>query len=270
MDYKELWLDKNYNKGPLLILEISRIIIGISLIGFWISRLFSTSIAILIALPIITIVLKIFSQRIQNFYQRLEKRFLSNLNAREIAAEEKLHSEKLLRDHFKPESELAPWEAHIVDLEVNPNADYTGKTLEELAWREQYGVNIAYIKRGEQLIYAPSRIKKLLPFDHVGIIATDEQLQVFKPIFDSIENPETHDYNIDDIVVQKIQVDEYNKLKGKTVRESGIREKTNGLIIGIERKNERILNPNSLTIFEWGDIIWIVGERMKIQKLNES
>ncbi|WP_291399896.1 cation:proton antiporter [Daejeonella sp.] len=270
MDYKELWLDKNYNKGPLLILEISRIIIGISLIGFWISRLFSTSIAILIALPIITIVLQIFSQRIQNFYQRLEKRFLNNLNAREIAAEEKLHSEKLLRDHFKPESELAPWEAHIVDLEVNPNADYTGKTLEELAWREQYGVNIAYIKRGEQLIYAPSRIKKLLPFDHVGIIATDEQLQVFKPIFDSIENPETHDYNIDDIVVQKIQVDEYNKLKGKTVRESGIREKTNGLIIGIERKNERILNPNSLTIFEWGDIIWIVGERMKIQKLNES
>jgi CPA2 family monovalent cation:H+ antiporter-2 len=269
MDYKELWLDRNYNKGPLLVLEISRVLIGLLLIGFWISRLFPTTIAILIALPIIIIALRVFSNRIQNFYQRLEKRFLSNLNAREIAAEEKSHTEKLLRKHFKQDAELSPWEAHIVDLQVNPNADYTGKTLEDLAWREKYGINIAYIKRGDQLIYAPSRFKKLLPFDHVGIIATDEQMQIFKPIFEAIENIDTQDYDIEDIIVQKIQVNEYNKLKGKTVRESGIREKTNGLIIGIERNNERILNPNSFTVFEWGDIVWIVGERKKIQMINE-
>ena len=271
MVYKELWLDYKYSKGPLLVLEISRVILGLLLIGFWVSRLFSATVAILIALPLIIIVLRLFSQRIQKFYQRLEKRFLSNLNAREIAAEENSHSEKILRRHFKPESELAPWHAHIVDLQVNPNADYTGKTLEKLAWREKYGVNIAYIKRGDKLIYAPSRFKKLLPFDHVGLIATDEQMLVFKPVFDSTETEDTDiaDYDIEDIIVQKIVVNKYNKLKGLTVRDSGIREKTNGLIIGIERKNERILNPNSFTVFEWGDIVWIVGERKKIQKLNE-
>jgi len=271
MVYKELWLDYKYSKGPLLVLEISRVILGLLLMAFWVSRLFPASVAILIALPLIIIVFRLFSQRIQKFYQRLEKRFLSNLNAREIAAEENSHSEKILRHHFKPESELSPWQAHIVDLQVNPNADYTGKTLEELAWREKYGVNIAYIKRGEKLIYAPSRFKKLLPFDHVGLIATDEQMVIFKPIFDSTEteNPDIPDYDIEDIIVQKIVVNEHNKLKGLTVRGSGIREKTNGLIIGIERENERILNPNSFTEFEWGDIIWIVGERKKIQKLNE-
>jgi CPA2 family monovalent cation:H+ antiporter-2 len=268
--YRELWLDIKYSKGPLLVLELSRVLIGLLLIGFWVSRIFSTSVAILIAIPMIIIVLRFFSRRIQSFYHRLEKRFISNLNAREVAEKEKEYSEKILREHFNPKSDLVPWEAHMIDLQVNQNAEYIGKTLEELAWREKYGINIAFIKRGDKLIYAPTRFNKLLPFDNVGIIATDEQMQQFKPVFDSTETIDTIEYNVEDIVVQKIVVDEHNKLKGLSVRNSGIREKTNGLIIGIERNNERILNPNSQMVFEWGDIIWIVGERKKIQQLNES
>ncbi|MDP3467931.1 MAG: cation:proton antiporter [Daejeonella sp.] len=268
LGYKELWLDKKYSRGPLLVLEIARVIIGLLIMGFWVNKLFSAMTAILIAMPLIVFVLMVFSQRLQRFYHRLEGRFLSNFNERELAEEENAHSEKILRKHFMPKSDLVPWEAHMVDMQVNQNADYIGKTLEELAWREQYGINIAYIKRGDKLIYAPTRFNKLLPFDHVGIIATDEQMQQFKPVFDSTETIDTVEYNVEDIVVQKIVVDEHNKLKGLSVRNSGIREKTNGLIIGIERSHERILNPNSQMIFEWGDIVWIVGERKKIQQLN--
>lgn len=268
LEYKELWMDKEYSKGPLFIIEITRVLVGLILISFWVNRLFSGIMAILIAIPLIIVIIYLFSQRIQKFYHRLEKRFITNLNSREIAEEENSHSEKILRPHFKAESELSPWEAHMVDMEVKQNAEYIGKTLEELAWREAYGINIAYIKRGEKLIYAPSRFNKLLPFDRVGIIANDEQIQKFKPVFDSTETIESAENNVEDIVVQKIVVDEHNKLKGLTVRDSGIRERTNGLIIGIERNNERILNPNSFTEFEWGDIVWIVGERKKIQKLH--
>lgn len=270
LDYKELWLSKDYSRGPLYVIEIIRLVAGIAILSFWVSRIFAGITAILIAVPLIIVIIYLFSQRIQKFYQRLEKRFISNLNSREIAEEENSHAEKILRPHFKAESELSPWEAHMVDMEVKQNAEYIGKTLEELAWRETYGVNIAYIKRGDKLIYAPSRFSKLLPFDRVGIIANDEQIQKFKPVFDTVETIESADYNVEDIIVQKIVVNEHNKLKGLTVRESGIRERTNGLIIGIERNNERILNPNSFTEFEWGDIVWIVGERKKIQKLHEG
>lgn len=264
MDYKELWLDKKYSHGPLLAIEISRVLIGLLIIGFWVSKLFSALAAIFVAVPLVIIVLIVFSKKLQQFYQRLEGRFLTNLNAREIA------EENILSKHFKPASTLLPWEAHMVDMEIKPNAEYIGKTLEELAWREHFGVNLAYIKRGDKLIYAPNRYNKLLPFDHVGVIATDEQIQAFKPIFDSTESFDTTESNIEDIVVQKIVVDEHNKLKGLTVRNSGIRERTHGLIIGIERNKERILNPNSYTVFEWGDIVWIVGERKKIQQLNKT
>ncbi|HYG39047.1 MAG TPA: cation:proton antiporter [Cytophagales bacterium] len=263
LTYRELWLDKKYNNGPLLMLEGFRSLLGILLIGFLVDRLFSAKIAILVAVPIIVVVLVVFSKRIQTLYQRIEGRFLSNLNARENAS----NIEEALRRKFDPQSDLSPWDAHMVDLEVNQQAEYIGKTLVELGWREKYGVNIAYIKRGDKLIYAPKRHNKLLPFDRVGVIATDLQMQQFKPIFDATEHVDAEENDIDDIALQKIVVDEHTKLKGKTIRSSGIRERTNGLVVGIERNKKRILNPDSTTVFEWDDIVWIVGERKKIQKL---
>ncbi len=267
--YKELWLDKKYNHGPLLVLEILRIVIGVLLIGFWVDRLFSTTVAILIVVPFVVLVLVLFSKRIQKFYQRIEGRFLTNLNARETAqAAKDSASADVFSNGSNIQSDLVPWAAHIVDLQVGQEAEYLGKTLLELAWREKYGINIAYIKRGDKLIHAPGRSHKLLPFDHVGVIATDEQMQVFKPVFDAKETDIDPMPDTDDIVLQKIVVDEHTKLKGSTIRNSQIRERTNGLVVGIERNKQRILNPDSTTVFEWDDIVWIVGDRKKIQQLN--
>lgn len=267
--YKELWLDKKYNRGPLLVLEVTRILLGILLIGFWVDRLFSAKVAILVAVPIIIVVLILFSTRIQHYYQRIEKRFLSNLNARERVESENALREEERQKEFNPQTDLSPWDAHMIDLEVNPHAEYIGKTLIELAWRERYGINIAYIRRGGKLIYAPGRNNRLLPFDHVGIIATDDQMYSFKPEFDAVESIDPAEHNLEDIILQKIVVDEHNKLKGLTIRNSHIRERTNGLVVGIERNKERLLNPDSTTTFEWADNVWIVGERKKIQLLNE-
>lgn len=267
--YKELWLVNKYNRGPLLVLEVARNIIGVLLIGFWVNTFFSARVALLVAVPIIIIVLFLFSKRIQSFYQRIEGRFLSNLNARERLADEEKVRNETLKKQFNPQSDLSPWDAHMIGLEVNPHAEYIGKTLAELAWREKYGINIAYIKRGDNLIYAPNRFNRLLPFDGVGIIATDDQMLNFKPVFEEASSIEINEKGTEDIILQKVVVDQNNRLKGKTIRGSGIRERTNGLVVGIERDKERILNPDSDTIFEWGDIIWIVGEREKIKGLNE-
>lgn len=269
MAYKELWLDRKYSHGPLLVIEIARNIIGIFLIGFWVDRLFSTTVALLVVVPVVIMVLILFSTRIQKLYQRIEERFLMNLNARETAAGQSgiLHAE-VQKTTSEIESDLFPWDVHIVDLEVHQTAHFVGKALMELGWRELYGINIAYIKRGDKLIHTPGRHNRLLPFDKIGVIGTDEQLQKFKPVFDTIEHLPESQNDVAKIQLQKIVVDEHTRLKGKTINSSNIRELTNGLVIGIERGNARILNPDSNTVFEWGDIVWIVGEREKIINLS--
>jgi CPA2 family monovalent cation:H+ antiporter-2 len=266
MAYKEMWLEKKYSRGPLLLLEIARVLIGVLLISFWVFWLFDTRVAIFIAVPIIVVILFVLTKRIQAFYQRIEGRFLGNLHARETDEYNSLTA-NVSRKNASIAAKLTPWDAHIVQLEVSPEAEYIGRTLKELGWREKYGINIVYVKRGEKLVHAPDRNSILLPFDQVGIIATDEQIQHFKPVFDSGINIEIAMMDVNDISLQKIVVNEYTKLKGMNIRESGLRERTNGLVIGIERNNQRILNPESTTTFEWGDIVWIVGERKKIQEL---
>lgn len=269
--YKELWLDKKYNKGPLFIIEAGRVLLGIVLISVWAFQLFSNQLAIFIAVPIIILILFLFTKRMKNFYRKIESRFLSNLNARETASENTLTS-RVQRKNADIQTQLAPWDAHIVQLEARPNAHYIGKPLKKLQWREQYGINVVYIKRGEHLIHVPDRDQYILPFDQVGIIATDSQVAHFKPVFDQAEIKTSAGENVDinEIVFDQLVVNEYTKLKGLSIRDSGLRERTNGIVIGIERNNERLLNPDSTTVFDWGDVIWIVGERKKILALNKA
>jgi CPA2 family monovalent cation:H+ antiporter-2 len=271
MAYKELWMEKKYNHGPLLIIEIVRNTLGVLLLGFWTSRLVPTPATLIVVVLFAILVIILFSRRIQAFYQRLENRFTTNLNARETAAatDDSLTA-NLLRKNAAIQSGLTPWDAHIVELEVNPHAEYIGKPLMELGWREKYGINIAYIKRGDKLINVPGRNNRLMPFDRVGIIATDQQMEIFTPVFDALESVPASEVDINDISLEKILVDEHSRLKGIDIRSSGLREHTDGLVIGIERDKARILNPDSGTVLQWGDLVWIVGNRKKIHEISQQ
>lgn len=262
--YKELWTKTKYNRGPLLIIEIIRIILGIGILGFFLDRFASTTISFFITIPVAIILMVVFSKRINKFYNRIEKRFITNLNDRS----DNQQSEPITRlaGNSEVTNNLAAWDVHIVELEVKPLAEYIGKTLVDLQWREKYGVNIGYIKRGEKLIHTPGRSEVLMPYDKVGIIATDDQLQIFKPVFDSQEIVVEEDIN--HIKLGKILINHHSPKKGLSIRESGIRDKTDGLVIAIRRGDERILNPDSSEILQVDDIVWVVGNRKKIEKLN--
>jgi K+/H+ antiporter YhaU regulatory subunit KhtT len=46
-----------------------------------------------------------------------------------------------------------------------------------------------------------------------------------------------------------------------------LRDKVKGLIVGIERNGQRILNPDSNLTFELNDALWIAGDRKKVKQL---
>jgi CPA2 family monovalent cation:H+ antiporter-2 len=143
-----------------------------------------------------------------------------------------------------------------------------GQTLEQLALRENFGINIAYVERGSQLLYAPSRHQVLYPFDEIGAIGTDAQLQKFAQLLEAeAETASEVALLAKQIKLDKIIVDVENGLAGKTISESKIREQSKGLIIGLERNSKRLLNPPSDTLLQWGDVLWIVGDRNSIDAL---
>jgi len=58
-------------------------------------------------------------------------------------------------------------------------------------------------------------------------------------------------------------------LIGKTILTSGIQEKNNCLVIGIERGDTSMQNPDLDLALEEDDILWLIGENSNILKVNK-
>lgn len=251
--YSHLWLNKKYTRGPLIALEVLRICLGTFFVGLLIFQFYDTVLATTIGLLLIVGGIVVFSRRLQAFYDRLERRFLVNLNARQT-------------EHAKPE--ILPWDSHLTEVTVSPGSAVVGQTLVDLSVREKYGINIALIERGRIMIPTPSRDERLYPGDKLLIIGTDEQLASVKDYFEGgMDLNDESNFPKNEMTLQQVVINSSSPVYQQSIRESGIRERTQGLVVGIERNGQRILNPDSNLIFENGDIVWIVGNNKKIPEL---
>ena len=252
--YSAIWLSRKYSRGPLLLLELSRVVIAILLMVFLLSQFYTTPAALSIAGGIMVLAFAIFYRRLQQFYHKIEDRFLQNLNARQLEGSGK--SKKL----------LLPWDAHFAFLEVSADSTLIGKTLQELKIRENFGINVVLIERGSKTIQLPKPTEVLYPCDRIEVIGTDEQLDAFRGHVEISTNGDAYIASPDTIVLERIEVKSEYNIRGKSIRDSQIREKTHGMIVGLERNGERILNPDSYMIIEIEDVLWIAGERDLIKE----
>jgi len=248
---QELMKVRKY-QGPIIVLVFFRIALSLFYMGFVLNEFFSPVIAF-IALVIGIVLYILFPKKLHAFYNKIECHFIKNFNDREITKQS------------KRQNVLSPWDGHMADFVIATASNLAGKTLDELKIREQFGINIASIKRGEITINIPIRTERLFPGDEINIIGTDEQVKLFKNYLDKneIDAPET--LVNEDIILQQLELK--NRICiGKSIRDSLIREKTHGIIVGIERNGKRILNPESHWILESDDILWIAGDRKKINE----
>ncbi len=241
--YSHLWISSSSNRVFLVLLEISRVCLALCFIGFLLHYLFSALIAMCVGFVVIIGAWAIFSKNIRHLSKRLEKRFLTNLNAKQAHPD----SPKLL-----------PWDTHLTSFKIAPESTFIGKTLQELALRERFGITIAVIDRGSIKIALPSPNEQLYPFDKISVVGTDEQLTVFGHYLET-ERLQPTDSSLN-VELKQIHIAPKSALIGKTIQESGIREKYQAMVVGIERNMTRILNPKSNMAFEEGDLVWIVGK----------
>ena len=234
-------------RGPIIMIVLLRMLLTLFYLGFLLNTFFSPEIA-LISLVIAVAVYFIFPKKLNGQYHKIENHFISNLNAREIVKA------------GRSRQDLTPWDGHMTTFEIAKESNIAGKTLAELQLREHLGVNIAFIRRGEVMINIPGRNERLFPGDEICVIGTDNQVQEFKVYLDKHEIEIPEKIAETDIVLKQIEL-KNEEFIGKSIRESQIREKTKGLVVGIERNRKRILNPESHLILEQFDILWVVGSK---------
>jgi len=244
---RTLWETRRF-AAPLLMIEIARWVVTIAICGLLSTRIVSAGVALsAVALAVIVLIF-VLSRRVGTVYHWLESRFVLNLNEKEEAT----------KSTALPA--LAPWDAHLVELHISPESPLIGKKLSDLMIRERYGVSIALIKRGRKVIPAPGRDDQLYPGDILQVIGSDEQIPKFKA---DCETSDTGAASVETIdhALQYILVKEDDFFAKKTIRNCGLREATQGLVVGIEKQGKRTLNPDSSLVIEPGDGLWIVGNR---------
>jgi CPA2 family monovalent cation:H+ antiporter-2 len=247
--------ERKYN-GPIMMMILFRIGLSIFYIGFLLNIFFSPIVAFF-ALIIAVGVYYFFPKQLHILYLKIENHFLKNLNDREILKTRRRYAS------------LTPWDGHMTTFQITKESNIAGKTLKSLRVREKMGVNIAFIKRGEIMIKIPTKNERLFPGDEICVIGTDAQVKEFKSylVRHEIEIPK----NVEkaEIVLQQLELNK-EELIGKSISESQIREKANGMVVGIERNGKRLLNPESDLILEKDDILWVVGDKKRMSELFKN
>ncbi|GAA4417864.1 cation:proton antiporter [Nibrella viscosa] len=253
--YTHIWNEEKAYRGPLVVLNNGRIVLALGLILLYLNQLFSFTLMIG-AIVLLLMIWWLIGRRIPFLYELIEKQFLVNLHARQ------------LQEVARPGRNLLPWDAHLAYVDVVPESASVGKTLEELAVRERYGVNIVSIERGSITRLVPTRDDRLFPGDKLAVIGTDQQLEQFRTLVEANDTP--GDAPGQEVSLERIMVDETFPYIGQTIRRSGIRERTQGLIVGIEREGRRLLNPDSSTVFLPGDVVWLAGNTRLIRDMQKQ
>jgi CPA2 family monovalent cation:H+ antiporter-2 len=247
--YASIWTRPLY-RGPLLALIISRIALAIFFVGFVFAKYYSPF-AALIGVLVTTLLFVMLRHRIKRFYGRIESRFLLNLNERERAQKEKNY--------------LAPWDSHLTTFTLDARSPIIGLPLSTMKLRETFGINIVIIERGDQTITIPRQEHILYPNDVISVIGTDEQLTAFKNYITVSEAKIEAKAETTQVGLHSFSIPEDSSLIGQTMRHSRMREMCKGIVVGLERDDNRIVNPDPDIAFEADDVIWIVGSNKRIQ-----
>ena len=261
VEFMTLWHDSRANRAPLVATIVIRVMIAVLFVIFIISGLFKASIGLIIGVAVLVVLLMVWSRRLKKQSILIERRFFQNLRSRDVRAE--YLGEK------KPEyaGRLLSHDLHLADLEIPGESPWAGRTLMELNLGKRYGVHIASILRGRRRINIPGGAERLFPLDKIQVIGTDEQLNKFSEDMQNGAKIDWQVYEQSEMSLKQFIVDTDSIFLGKTIRESGIRDKYRCMIVGVEREDGTLVTPDVNVPFEEGDVVWVVGEKEDVYLL---
>ena len=248
IEFKALWKDSRFNHAPLISVVILRIVIGVIFVIYVINHIFQAS---------------VFLKK-QSIL--MERTFVQNMRSKDMFM--------VYRGSKKPEyaGRLLDRDIHLTDIKISADSLWAGLTLMELNLGKRFGVHVASIIRGTHRINIPGGQTRIFPGDTIQVIGSDSQLSAFAEHAEAIsEGCVDDDFEKKEMLLKQFVVTENSKFVGKTIRESGIRNKYHCLVVGVESSDDMSLRqPDVDAELQEGDIVWVVGEESALDSLFED
>ncbi len=263
-EWKRLWVESSINRIPLLFTIVVRYIIALAFIFYIINYLSRFTNALIVCIGAVVVLLMVASRHIKKRSIVMERLFIHNLRSRDIAAQVNGEKRPLYAGH------LLDRDIHISEIEVPEDSTWCGKSLKELHLRERFGIDMSSIRRGSQRLNIPNGDTVIFPGDKLQIIGNDDQIHKFSQALTSELAPEDVDIEKREMKLRQLIISGGSEFLGKTLIESGIRDKYNCMVVGLEEGRENLTRVLPTRVFKKGDIIWLVGEEADLQKIQEK
>lgn len=263
-EFRSLWVKSRLNRLPLIFTVLVRITIAAAILFYLCNYLARFANALVITLSAVVIVLMVLSRNLKHRSIRLERMFINNLNARQIAARRqgKLQPEF---EHHLPDRDI-----HISDFVIPEESLWAGKTLRQLQLRNRFGVHVSSIRRGRQRINIPNGNTIIFPADRLQVIGSDPQLQAFSTALVKELLPEQPYGEQQEMRLRKIILGNNSAFIGKTLQQSGIRDQYGCMVVGVEEGQKNLTQVSPARKLEQGDIVWVVGEKQSLDELSAA
>ena len=260
--FKALWTGRRINRLPLIATILARVVIAVSFIFYICNYLTRFQNALMIAIAVGILVLMILSRRLKKRSITLERLFIQNLRSRDINAQLQGKKKPLFADH------LIDRDIHIANLELPDDSLWAGRTLRSLQLRNRFGVHVSSILRGTHRMNIPNGNTILFPGDKLQAIGDDEQLTLFSHAMKAELQPEDTDIEKHEMKLRCFTVSKTSPFIGKTLRDSGIRDKYNCMVVGVDegQKNLTLITPSRC--LQAGDVLWVVGEQDDLDRIT--
>lgn len=276
--FSVLWFKKRTNHMPLIFLVVLKVSVALFFIFFVFSKILDFQFIAAIILTFIATSVIASSDWLLSEYLKMESRFLVNLNESQL-----LKRRQALNDSEDPST--TNWldeNLFVVRYKVEDDSIMSNKTLSQLSLRKHYGVNILQITQNGKSIDMPGGEDVVLPESSILVIGTRGQI---KSLNAAIETKQLGFLVTNDAIslrsfVLKKQADDKSKflyctitvnatspLLNKSIKTSDLRNNWNCLVIGLERGNYTMINPNVSLVLEKDDLLWVLGKQKMINQL---
>lgn len=239
---------------PLLVMSIVRLVICMAFIIYVVASHLGISIGIAVGLAAFILWATLKSARTRHRMNRLESRFLNNLNERELR---RSGANNNLVNNI-----------HLAFGNVGYDCPFVGDRLCISNIGAHYGINVASIQRGGKVIPVPGSDERLFPGDTVGIIGTEEQILTVMPLIEQGSDEAAADTNghREDVKFTHTQLSPDSSIVGKTLADADLRSTSHVLVVAVQRGADFMPLTPSLQ-FAPDDILWTVGQPSAIKAL---
>ena len=246
-------IDVKAARIPLFVMMLFRFLIALFFVVRSFTMVYSMHVGLWVVVSLIILIVLMLSSRVRESMRRIESKFLDNLNERELRRSGKKNA--VVND------------LHQAYMTVGTGCSFIGERLMDSNLRHRFGVNIVGIQRGAKYIPIPNGRTRIYPGDVITVIGTDEQLERMLPQVEAQLPDDANPIDPASVKLTSILLSPASPLISKTPQSSSLRDNYDALVVAVDRGDEHIDSRPDL-VFQAGDILWVVGNPMKLAKLK--